>query len=168
MLIESYCLYFIFSWESDSLVNVGSFPWCILPVYYRLVVSTEEAQNKDPRSFVKAVLIKITDLLVKAKVLLLVALTLIANGATCYDDKWTFAISLQTSCALSLGFGEDTINASSVLVMPMVSSRMTGFRGNGLERARILSMRNSGWSKISMDEDAEKLLDASSVVPPSP
>jgi len=29
-------------------------------------------------------------------------------------------------------------------------------------------MRNSGWSKISMDEDAEKLLDASSVVPPSP
>ncbi|QCD94139.1 probable magnesium transporter NIPA8 [Vigna unguiculata] len=106
----------------------------------RLVVSTEEAQNKDPRSFVKAVLIKITDLLVKAK----------------------------TSCALSLGFGEDTINASSVLVMPMVSSRMTGFRGNGLERARILSMRNSGWSKISMDEDAEKLLDASSVVPPSP
>ncbi|XP_014519634.1 probable magnesium transporter NIPA8 [Vigna radiata var. radiata] len=106
----------------------------------RLVVSTEEAQNKDPRSFVKAVLIKITDLLVKAK----------------------------TSCALSLGFGEDTINASSVLVMPMMSSRMTGFRGNGLERARILSMRNSGWSKISMDEDAQKLLDASSVLPPSP
>ncbi|BAU01765.1 hypothetical protein VIGAN_11106800 [Vigna angularis var. angularis] len=107
----------------------------------RLVVSTEEAENKDPRSFVKAVLIKITDLLVKAK----------------------------TSCALSLGFGEDTINASSVLVMPMMSSRMTGFRGNGLERARILSMRNSGWSKISMDdEDAQKLFDASSVLPPSP
>ncbi|ESW23687.1 hypothetical protein PHAVU_004G068100 [Phaseolus vulgaris] len=106
----------------------------------RLVVSPEEAQNKDPRSFVKAVLIKIADLLVKAK----------------------------TSCALSLGFGEDTINASSVLVMPMMSSRMTGFRGNGLERARILSMRNSGWSKIPMDEDAGKLLDTSSVVPPSP
>ncbi|XP_047173155.1 probable magnesium transporter NIPA8 [Vigna umbellata] len=107
----------------------------------RLVVSTEEAENKDPRSFVKAVLIKLTDLLVKAK----------------------------TSCALSLGFGEDTINASSVLVMPMMSSRMTGFRGNGLERARILSMRNSGWSKISMDdEDAQKLFDASSVLPPSP
>lgn len=50
-------------------------------------MSTEEAQNKDPRSFVKAVLIKITDLLVKAKVLLRVALTLVANGATCYDDK---------------------------------------------------------------------------------
>ncbi|KAG5108669.1 hypothetical protein JHK84_045576 [Glycine max] len=105
----------------------------------RLVVSPEEAQNKDSRSFVKAILIKVTDLLVKAK----------------------------TSCALSLGFGEDTINTSSVLVMPMMSSRMTGFRGNGLERARILSMRN-GWSKIPMDEDAGKLLETSSVVPPSP
>lgn len=51
--------------------------------------------------------------------------------------------------------------------MPMMSSRMTGFRGNGLERARILSMRN-GWSKIPMDEDAGKLLETSSVVPPSP
>jgi len=29
-------------------------------------------------------------------------------------------------------------------------------------------MRNSGWSKIPMDEDAGKLLDTSSVVPPSP
>ncbi|KAG5062364.1 hypothetical protein JHK85_003547 [Glycine max] len=105
----------------------------------RLVVSPEEAQNKDTRSLVKAILIKITDLLVKAK----------------------------TTCALSLGFGEDTINASSVLVMPMMSSRMTGFRGNGLERARILSMRN-GWRKIPMDEDAGKLLETSSVVPPSP
>lgn len=163
-------LSFISSRVSYSLVNVCSFPWCILPVYYRLVVSPEEAQNKDPRSFVKAVLIKIADLLVKAKVLLLGALTLIANCTICYD-KWIFkllAISLQTSCALSLGFGEDTINASSVLVMPMMSSRMTGFRGNGLERARILSMRNSGWSKIPMDEDAGKLLDTSSVVPPSP
>jgi len=48
-------------------------------------VSPEEAQNKDPRSFVKAVLIKIADLLVKAKVLLLGALTLIANCTICYD-----------------------------------------------------------------------------------
>ncbi|CAJ2637421.1 probable magnesium transporter NIPA8 isoform X2 [Trifolium pratense] len=106
----------------------------------RLVASSEEAHNKDPRSFVKGVLIKITDILVKAK----------------------------TSCALTLGFGEDTINASSVLVMPMMSSRMNGFRGNALERARILSMRNSGWSKIPLDEDATKLLDSSTIVPPSP
>lgn len=106
----------------------------------RLVASSEEAHSKDMRSFVKGVLIKIADILVKAK----------------------------TSCALSLGFGEDTINASSVLVMPMMSSRMNGFRGNGLERSRILSMRNSGWSRIPMDEDATKLLETNSNVPPSP
>ncbi|KAL5079149.1 hypothetical protein RYX36_007570 [Vicia faba] len=107
----------------------------------RLVASSEEAaHNKDPRSFVKGILLKVTDILVKAK----------------------------TSCALSLGFGEDTINASSVFVMPMMSSRMNGFRGNGLERARILSMRNPGWSKIPMDEDVTKLLETSAIVPSSP
>ncbi|XP_058722697.1 probable magnesium transporter NIPA8 [Vicia villosa] len=107
----------------------------------RLVVSSEEAaHNKDPRSFVKGILLKVTDILVKAK----------------------------TSCALTLGFGEDTINASSVFVMPMMSSRMNGFRGNGLERARILSMRHPGWSKIPMDEDATKLLETSTIVPSSP
>jgi hypothetical protein len=31
-----------------------------------------------------------------------------------------------------------------------------------------LSMRNSGWSKIPMDEDATKLLESSTIVPPSP
>ncbi|XP_027358672.1 probable magnesium transporter NIPA8 isoform X2 [Abrus precatorius] len=104
------------------------------------LVESSEVQHKDARSFVKGMLIKVTDMLVKAK----------------------------TSCALSLGFGEDTISASSVLVMPMMSSRMTGFRGSGLERARILSMRNSGWGKISIDEDAEKLLETDQLVPPSP
>ncbi|CAL5185509.1 unnamed protein product [Lathyrus oleraceus] len=106
----------------------------------RLVAPSEEAHNKDTLTFVKGVLLKLTDILVKAK----------------------------TSCALTLGFGEDTINASSVFVMPMMSSRMTGFRGNGLERARILSMRNSVWSKIPMDEDATKLLETSAIVPSSP
>lgn len=88
----------------------------------------------------------------------------------CYQFRLVIRVSicLQTSCALSLGFGEDTINASSVLVMPMMSSRMNGFRGNGLERSRILSMRNSGWSRIPMDEDATKLLETNSNVPPSP
>lgn len=103
-------------------------------------MSPLEAQNKDARSFVKATLIKITEFLVKAK----------------------------TTCALSLGLGEDTINASSVFVMPMMSSRMNGFRGNTLERSRILSMRNFGWSKIPMDEDPGKLLETSSGVPASP
>lgn len=70
-------------------------------------------------------------------------------------------IRLQNACALSLGFGEDSINASAVLVMPMVSSKITGFRGSGFERAKIFSMRNSGWSKIPMDEDAVKMLDQS-------
>ncbi|XP_059449334.1 probable magnesium transporter NIPA8 isoform X1 [Corylus avellana] len=61
---------------------------------------------------------------------------------------------------ISLGIGEDSINASAGLVMPMVSSKITGFRGSGFDRAKILSMRNSGWSKISMDEDGEKMLNA--------
>ncbi|XP_019427596.1 PREDICTED: probable magnesium transporter NIPA8 isoform X1 [Lupinus angustifolius] len=105
------------------------------------LASSEDIQNIDARSFVKGMLIKITDILVKAK----------------------------TSCALHLGFGEDTINASSVLVMPMMSSRMNGFRGSGLDRARILTMRNSsGWSKIPVDEDGGKLLETSPLVLPSP
>ncbi|KAJ7976329.1 Protein of unknown function (DUF803) [Quillaja saponaria] len=91
----------------------------------RLVVPSEEPENKDTRTFAQEMLLKITDVLIKAK----------------------------TAFALSLGFGEDSINASAVLVMPMMSSRMTGFRGSGLDRAKILSMRNAGWSKISMDED---------------
>ncbi len=61
---------------------------------------------------------------------------------------------------ISLGIGEDSINASAGLVMPMVSSKITGFRGSGFDRAKILSMRNSGWSKISMDEDGEKMINA--------
>lgn len=75
---------------------------------------------------------------------------------------------MQTACALSLGFGEDSINASAVLVMPMVSSKITGFRGNGFDRAKIFSMKNSGWTKISMDEDATKMLETSPVLPESP
>nr|AFK45775.1 unknown [Lotus japonicus] len=106
----------------------------------RLVVSSEEAQNRETRSFVKGMRIKITDMLAQAK----------------------------ASFALSFGFGEDSINASSVLVMPMMSSRITGFRGTGIDRSRMLSMRNYGWSKIPMDEDAGKLLETSQIVPPSP
>ncbi|KAI4348407.1 hypothetical protein L6164_009134 [Bauhinia variegata] len=106
----------------------------------RLVVSSEEPPNKEPLSFVKGMMLKAMDMAVKAK----------------------------TACALSLGFGEDTIHASSVLVMPMMSSRMTGFRGNGIERAKILSMKTSGWSKIPMDDDDGKLLETSPVLKESP
>ncbi|KAL6136000.1 hypothetical protein ACLB2K_061302 [Fragaria x ananassa] len=108
----------------------------------RIVVPSEDIQIRDTRSFVQGILMKISEALVKAK----------------------------TACALSLGFGEDSINASAVLVMPMVSSKITGFRGNGFDRAKIFSMRNSnsGWGKISMDEDATKMLETSPMLPESP
>ncbi|CAH8384407.1 unnamed protein product [Eruca vesicaria subsp. sativa] len=44
------------------------------------------------------------------------------------------------------------------LLMPMVYSKITGIRGNGLERAKILSMRGgSGWSKLAMEEGTRML-----------
>lgn len=55
-------------------------------------------------------------------------------------------VKAKNACAFSLGFGEDSINASAVLVMPMVSSKITGFRGSGFER--------SGWTKISTTDHA--------------
>ncbi|GFZ16259.1 magnesium transporter, putative [Actinidia rufa] len=67
------------------------------------------------------------------------------------------------ACSLSLGLGEDSIHASSVLVMPMVSSKITGFRGSGLDRARFFR-RSSGWSKISGDEDGMKMLETTSML----
>ena len=70
---------------------------------------------------------------------------------------------------MSLGFGEDSINASAVLVMPMVSSKITGFRGSVFERSKIFSTRNSGWSNIPMNDDgAAKILDQCAVLPDSP
>lgn len=75
---------------------------------------------------------------------------------------------LQTACALSLGFGEDTINASSVLVMPMMSSRMNGFRGSGIERPKILSMKKLSWSNVPVDNDTAKLLETSPRMPTTP
>ncbi|KAF7819323.1 putative magnesium transporter NIPA8 [Senna tora] len=119
----------------DTMVSSG-----ISSEVNRLVVSSEEAQNKDTRTHLRGLLLRATDMLVKAK----------------------------NACALSLGFGEDTIHASSVLVMPMMSSKLTGFRGSGLERAKILSMRNSGWNKIPLDEDAGKLLETRPILPESP
>ncbi|KAE8700017.1 putative magnesium transporter NIPA8 [Hibiscus syriacus] len=73
-----------------------------------------------------------------------------------------------TTCALSLGFGEDSINASAVLVMPMMSSKITGFRGNGFDRSRILSMSNSSWSRVAVDEESVKILNGDGVLPQSP
>ncbi|KAJ9189798.1 hypothetical protein P3X46_001051 [Hevea brasiliensis] len=103
----------------------------------RLIKPVEDAQNKDPRSFVQGIAVKVTEMLNKAK----------------------------TACSLSLGFGEDSINASAVLVMPMVSSKITGFRGSVFDRPKVFSLRNSGWSKISMEEDGVKVLDSNPVLP---
>ncbi|RXH89175.1 hypothetical protein DVH24_031532 [Malus domestica] len=124
--------------DNPSLVSVVSSS--ISKDVGRLAVSSEDVQTRDAKSFVQGILVKISDAIVKAK----------------------------TACALALGFGEDSINASAVLVMPMVSSKITGFRGNGFDRAKIFSMRNSGWTKISMDEDATKMLETSPVLPESP
>ncbi|MED6120470.1 hypothetical protein PIB30_021139 [Stylosanthes scabra] len=123
--------------KDSSLDSVGSSG--ISTETNRLVASQEEAQNTETRSFVKGTLMKLSGLLVKAK----------------------------NTCAMSLGFGEDTIQASSVLVMPMMSSRMTGFRGGGLDRVRFLSMRGSGWSKVPKEE-GDELLGTSHDLPESP
>ncbi|KAK9115525.1 hypothetical protein Sjap_014472 [Stephania japonica] len=82
----------------------------------------EAAKTDDLRSFGHALLTKFSYLLIKAKM----------------------------TCIMMLGLGEDSISASSVLVMPMVSSRMIGFRGMGLNRAKLFS-RNPGWN----EDDAE-------------
>lgn len=107
-----------------------------------LIPSSGDAQNRETRSFVQGVTSKISDAIAKAK----------------------------TACSLSLGLGEDSINASAVLVMPMVSSKIsTGFRGNKLDRAKIFSLRNSGWSRISVDDEVEKVShQESSALPQSP
>lgn len=140
-------------------------------IFDRLIVSPENIQNKETRPFVQGKFMKISEMISKAKVL-----------QTCINELnpilrwfmksselkiWTYML-LQTACSLSLGFGEDSINASAVFVMPMVSSKITGFRGNRLDRAKILSLRNSGWSTISMDGDEAELLDTGTKHPTTP
>ncbi|CAN8266384.1 unnamed protein product [Cochlearia groenlandica] len=101
----------------------------------RLISQTsEDGHSKDTRVVVQGMYMKATDLITRTK----------------------------TACLAALGFGEDSINASAILVMPMVSSKITGFRGNGLERAKILSMRGSGWSKIAMEEEGTRMLEKTS------
>ncbi|XP_019052485.1 PREDICTED: probable magnesium transporter NIPA8 isoform X3 [Nelumbo nucifera] len=96
----------------------------------------EETEIRDTRSFGKAMMTKATSIITKAK----------------------------AACMLSLGLGEDSISASSVLAMPMVSSRMTGFRGAGFDRTKFLSLRSPGWSKISMNEDDAEMMETSSIL----
>ncbi|XP_038725682.1 probable magnesium transporter NIPA8 isoform X2 [Tripterygium wilfordii] len=105
----------------------------------RLVALSEEAQKDTPLPS-QSMSMKIADMISKAKM----------------------------ACSVSLGFGEDSINASAVLVMPMVSSKITGFRGSGFDRGKLFSMRNPVWSKISAEGDGTELLDTSSVLSQSP
>ncbi|KAJ8752415.1 hypothetical protein K2173_004051 [Erythroxylum novogranatense] len=105
----------------------------------RLVISSEDAQNKEARTLAQGIMVKVTEVIAKAK----------------------------TACSVSLGLGEDSINASAVLVMPMVSSKM-GFRGNALDRRKIFSLKNYGWSKSSINEDAVSILDSNKGLPHSP
>ncbi|KAE8697427.1 putative magnesium transporter NIPA8 [Hibiscus syriacus] len=105
----------------------------------RFFLATEDAENKEMKSLTQRTMMKVADILAKAK-----------------------------TCALSLGFGEDSINASAVLVMPMMSSKITGFRGSGFDRSRIFSMRNSSWSRGAVDEESAKMLNVDGVLPQSP
>ncbi|WOL01781.1 putative magnesium transporter NIPA8 [Canna indica] len=86
---------------------------------------TEDIQKNDGRSFAKKMFTKAKVILLKAK----------------------------TAGSLSLGLGDDSINASSVLVMPMVSSRTTGFRGTMFDRSKFIPSRNTGRSYPPIDDD---------------
>lgn len=85
----------------------------------------EESGGRDMRSMAQTVFTKAKSIIAKAK----------------------------AACSLSLGLGEETLNASSVLVMPMVSSRTTGFRGNAFDRVKLNPMQGSNW--IDEDEDSD-------------
>ncbi|KAI6700908.1 hypothetical protein NL676_015232 [Syzygium grande] len=102
----------------------------------RLIVSSGDGHSKEMRSFVQEMTLRITDILVRAK----------------------------NACSVSLGFTDDSINASAVLVMPMVSSKITGFRSTGFDRSKVLSMKNFGWSRISLDEEGAKMMDTAVVL----
>ncbi|KAF3777220.1 putative magnesium transporter [Nymphaea thermarum] len=69
----------------------------------------------------------------------------------------TIAVKAKTACTLSLGLGEDQISASSVLAMPMVSSKMTGFRGANFDRAKLYALSNPDWSRPTADENNSDL-----------
>uniref|UniRef100_A0A0D9VGG9 Probable magnesium transporter n=1 Tax=Leersia perrieri TaxID=77586 RepID=A0A0D9VGG9_9ORYZ len=53
----------------------------------------------------------------------------------------------KSACSMSLGLGEETISASSVLAMPMVSSR-SGFRGIATDRTKYIPLRSTDWDNL--------------------
>uniref|UniRef100_A0ACD5ZJ64 Uncharacterized protein n=1 Tax=Avena sativa TaxID=4498 RepID=A0ACD5ZJ64_AVESA len=75
------------------------------------------------------------------------------------DDTDSFSTSVKvkakqilsrakSACSMSLGLGEETISASSVLAMPMVSSRTTGFRGTGTDRSKYIPLQSTDWDNL--------------------
>ncbi|KAL8247217.1 hypothetical protein R6Q59_008433 [Mikania micrantha] len=73
------------------------------------------------------------------------------------------AVRAKSACTLLLGMGDDTMHASSVLAMPMVSSKMTGFRGVNSDRSKLLSLRSpSGWNRIPVEAESVNMLDTTS------
>ena len=130
--------------------------------------SFEDGHSKDTRVAVQGMYMKAADLIAKTKVPTTKQKYLF-NGNLYQQQALTLLYCvLQAACLAALGFGEDSINASAILVMPMVSSKITGFRGNGLERAKILSMRGgSGWSKLAMQEEGTRMLEKTSHHHPS-
>lgn len=130
-------------------------------------MSSEDTQIKDIRSLVQAMRVKAAEVVVKAKVLTSL-LNPLSGWKTCFNLYLLLVtwFSIQAACSLSFGLGENSLHASSVLVMPMVSSKMTGFRGSGFDRTKF-SLRSSGWTQISGDADTEKMLETTSMLTPS-
>jgi len=64
-LLDVKYIYHVPHYISLYMVFTG---FCCIFILYRLVISSEDAQNKDPRSFAQAMVIKIKEVLAKAKV----------------------------------------------------------------------------------------------------
>uniref|UniRef100_A0A8R7UTR0 Probable magnesium transporter n=1 Tax=Triticum urartu TaxID=4572 RepID=A0A8R7UTR0_TRIUA len=106
----------------------------------------EETEVDDMDSFSTSVKVKAKHILSRAKV-----------SASFSRSRYAFALMqvcylmssyLQSACSMSLGLGEETISASSVLAIPMVSSRTTGFRGIRTDRSKYIPLRSTDWDNL--------------------
>ncbi|CAI9758517.1 unnamed protein product [Fraxinus pennsylvanica] len=111
-------------WEIKDTAPV-SIPSSLQNDMDRLVTPADDSQIKDMRSLAQVIRIKAANLMVKAKI----------------------------ACSLSLGLGEESMHASSVFVMPIGSSKITGFRGSNLDRTKLFSLRGPSWSRVAVEED---------------
>ncbi|KAI3520626.1 hypothetical protein L1887_10076 [Cichorium endivia] len=118
--------------KENSLSSVASSH--VNPEIERSVKPCEESQIKDMKSLARAMATKASAAVVKAK----------------------------STCTLLLGMGDDTMHASSVLAMPMVSSKMTGFRSVGGDRSKLSLRSPSGWGRIPAEEESVNMLDTTS------